>query len=124
MFEHFNRTTGIIIALAMAVIVWTAGVIIGQEQTLIILNPDQDLTAIFSRSPKITVNLMLDYQDGRVQVFPEAPLTYGQSVFNLLNQLAQNPANQLDFSYNLNSATGQLENFSISGLTNSAGGRK
>jgi hypothetical protein len=124
MLEHFNRTTGIITAISLAVIIWILGVIIGQEQTITILNPDRDLKTILNRSPKIAVNLMLDYQDGRIRVFPEVPLTYGQSVFNLLDRLKQNPAIALAFEYNLNKQTGQLESFSLGGLVNLVDGPK
>ncbi len=124
MLEHFNRSTRIIIGVALAILIWITGIIIGQEQTITILNPEGGFKGIISGTKTITVSLMLDYGNGNVNVFSDVPLNYGESVMRLLSKADHLENNELNFKYQFSQATGQLESFSILGYNNQSAGKQ
>ena len=124
MLEKFNSTTRLIIGITLAVVIWIAGILIGQEQTVTILNPEGGLKGIITRSHTIRVSLMLDYGEGQVKVFPEVPIKYGQSVLNLLQAVGESTNHQLEFKYQYSQPAGQLNGFSLSNLANQVNGKK
>lgn len=86
--NHLNQTTRIIIGVALAVVIWIVGIIIGQEQTVTILNPEGGLGGLISRTRSVQVSLMIDYGNGQVKVYPEVKLSYGSTVFDLLKRVS------------------------------------
>lgn len=121
MLERFNATTRLIVAICLAVVIWIVGVIIGQEQTVTILNPEAGLSNIINRSPSIKVSLMVDQGGGRVAVYQDQPLSYGQTVYDLLKKINQLDPN-LNFTAEVNQQNGELKSFSLAGLNNAANG--
>lgn len=121
MLERFNATTRLIIAICLAVVIWIVGVIIGQEQTVTILNPEGGLRNIIYRNPAIKVSLMVDSGGGRVAVYQDQQLSYGQTVYDLLKKINQVEPS-LKFIADLNQSSGELKSFSLSGLNNIANG--
>lgn len=117
MLERFNKTTRLIIGICLAVVIWIIGMLIGQEQTVIILDPEGGLRNIINRSPSIKVSLMLDAGAGRVYVYQDQQLNYAQTVFDLLKKVDQ-PGAKLNFNYNLNPASGELKSFSLLNQSN------
>jgi uncharacterized protein YybS (DUF2232 family) len=83
MLERFNKTTRIIIGATLAVIIWIIGILIGQEQTVLILNPEGNLTNFITRSRTIQVRAMLDYSDGQIRVYPEVKLNKSFTLWSL-----------------------------------------
>ena len=119
--RHFNRVTRIIIAGTLAIIIWIVGVIIGQEQTVTILNPEGGLGGLISRSRTAQVSLMLDYGTGEIKVYPEIKLSYGSSVLDLLDRI-----NNLESEFNLNYSLEdniELTSFTISDYPNILDGK-
>ncbi|MDP2586825.1 MAG: hypothetical protein Q8P32_03575 [Candidatus Komeilibacteria bacterium] len=121
MLERFNTTTRLIIAICLAVVIWIAGVIIGQEQTVTILNPEGGFSNIINRNPSIKVSLMVDQGGGRVAVYQDQQLNYGQTVYQLLEKINQVDSN-FNFIAELDQQSGELKNFSLAGLKNTANG--
>lgn len=119
--DHFNRATRIIIAAAVAVVIWIAGVLIGQEQTVTILNPEGGLSGLITRTRSIQVSLMLDYGDGRIKVIPEIKLTYGAAVTSLLKRW-QSIEPQFSLSYQTNKETGKISGLTINNYASSGSG--
>lgn len=124
MLEKFHTTTRLIIGIALAVLIWITGVLIGQEQTITILNPEGNLRNILNRTPTVKVSLMLDFGSGEVMVFPSTELVYGHSVFQLLEKINKDKSADLTFSYELNKKTGELTNVSLNGYFSQAGGKE
>jgi len=124
MLEKFDKTTRLIIGLALAVLIWVVGVLIGQEQTITILNPEGGLKSILNRAPTIKVSLMLDFGNGQVLVLPSTELIYGQSVFQLLEKINKDESAGLTFSYQSNKETGELTNVSFNGYFSQNGGKE
>ena len=124
MLEHINKTTRIIIGASLAVIIWIAGMMIGQEQAITILNPQGGLKSIFIRNPSIQVSLMLDYGNGQIQVYPDVQLTYSQSVLELLEKVDKLEEVKLNLTYQLNKGTGELEQVTINNLQSYPDGRE
>ena len=124
MLERFNQSTRIIIAAALAVLIWVIGIIIGQEQTVTILNPEGGLKSLITRTQTIKVSLMLDWGSGRIKVFPEITLNYGDSVLELLDKVDSLPDSGLDFQYRLDEKTGELASYSIGGYFSQPEGEK
>ncbi len=122
--HHFNKTTRIIIGLALAVIIWIVGILIGQEQTLVILEPEGGLKSLISRTPTVKVSLMLDYGNGAVTVYPDLEVAYGQSILQLLNKLAKTEKNKLKINYQLAKDNSRLSDFSLNGFVSYSGGRQ
>ncbi len=114
MHNHLNRATRIIIGGTLAVVIWIAGILIGQEQTVTILNPEGGLSGIISRTRSIQVNLMIDYGDGRVKVYPEIKLTYGASALSLLKQI-ESIDKKFELNYTDNQETQEVSNLSLNG---------
>jgi len=121
--DHFNRATRIIIAAVIAVVIWITGVLIGQEQTVTILNPEGGLSGLITRTRSIQVSLMLDYGDGRVKVIPEVKLTYGAAVMALLKRV-QSIDPQFSLSYQTNEKTGAVSDLIINNYAGSKGGKE
>jgi len=121
--DHFNRATKIIIAATVAVVIWIAGVLIGQEQTVTILNPEGGFSGIISRTRSIQVSLMLDYGDGLIKVMPEVKLTYGSTVLALLKRVqAIDP--QFKLSYQTEEKTGKISGLAINNYISSISGKE
>ena len=121
MLERFNATTRIIIAVCLAVVIWITGVVIGQEQTVTILNPEGGLRNLINRQPVIKVSLMVDRGYGRVAVYQDQQLNYSQTVFDLLKKIDQTVAN-FNFNSSVDQPTGELKSFSLAGLNNTKNG--
>jgi len=124
MLDRFNQSTRIIIAVALAVLIWVIGIIIGQEQTVTILNPEGGLKSLITRTQTIKVSLMLDWGNGRIKVFPEVILNYGDSVLELLDKVDSLPDSGLAFQYRLDEKTGELASYSIGGYSGQPEGKK
>lgn len=124
MSERMNKTTRIIIGVAVAVIIWIVGIVIGQEQTITILNLEGGFRTLLSHNPSIQVSLMLDYGDGIIKVYPDVSLIYSQSVLELLEKVDKSEEKKLNFAYQLNKATGKLEQVKIGNFQSYAGGRE
>ena len=121
MLERFNATTRIIIAVCLAVVIWITGVVIGQEQTVTILNPEGGLRNLINRQPVIKVSLMVDRGYGRVAVYQDQQLNYSQTVFDLLKKIDQTEA-IFNFNSSVDQQTGELKSFSLAGLNNTKNG--
>lgn len=126
MFKSFNTTTRIIIGAVVAVLIWLTGVVIGQEQTVTILDPSGGLYSILNRTPLIKVSLMIDYQNGQVEVYPETEITYSQTVLDVINKINRGKAegDQINISYNQNEVEGTISNLSINGYQSRTGGKQ
>ena len=121
--NHLNRVTRIIIGGTLAVVIWIAGILIGQEQTVTILNPEGGLSGIITRTRSIQTSLMLDFGDGRIKVYPEIKLNYGASTFNLLKQVSL-VDKKLDLKYTADPETQEVKNFSINGYNSTEADKK
>ena len=121
--NHLNKVTRIIIGGTLAVIIWIAGILIGQEQTVTILNPEGGLNGIITRTRSIQVSLMIDYGDGRVKVYPEIKLIYGASTLSLLKQIKSSDK-KFELSYTDNQETQSVTDLSINGFKNTENGKK
>lgn len=115
MIEKFDKTTRIIIGAALAIVIWITGIIIGQEQTVLILNPEGGFKSIITRTRVIKVSLMLDYGNGGVEVYPEMRINYGDSVIKILESANRLENNKLDLQYQQDRITGEISTLSISG---------
>ena len=124
MFERFNKGTRIIIAVALAVVIWITGILIGQEQTILMLQPSNDFNSLITRTAPIKVSLMIDFGDGRVEVYPEVVIKYSQSVVKLLEAVDNLQPNQLQIKYQLEEETGEISNLSIKGYPSTAYGKQ
>ncbi|MFA6304282.1 MAG: hypothetical protein WCV73_01875 [Patescibacteria group bacterium] len=124
MLERFNTTTRLIIAVSLAVVIWIAGVLVGQEQTVTILNPQGGLNQIINRQVNIKVSLMLDFGEGKIIVYPETQVKYGQTVLNLLQKISQEDKSGLKLVYDLDAKTGELKKFSLQGISGNLTGRQ
>ena len=122
MLERFNTTTRIIIAACLAVVIWITGVVIGQEQAVTILNPEGGWSYIINRAPAIKVSLMVDAGAGRVTVYQDQQLNYGQTVFDLVKKINQAEPS-LNFKATVDQKTGELKDFSLAGLSNISSGQ-
>ena len=121
--NHLTKLTRIIIGGVLAVVIWIAGILIGQEQTVTILNPDGGLSGIITRSRNIQVSLMMDYGDGRVRVYPEVKLIYGASALDLLNKVSITDKT-FKITYEDYQTAAGAARLSINGYVTSANGKK
>ena len=122
MIEHFNRTTRLIIAIALAVLIWVVGVIIGQEQTITILNPEGSLINIITRARTVKVSLMIDDGTGSVKIFQWVSLPYGSSVLDLLNEVKKEK--KIDLSYKQNEKNQEFSAFRLNNLSSVNNGKE
>jgi len=120
MWRHLNQTTRIIIGLTVAVLIWISGVLIGQEQAVLILNPQGGWRGFVNRDRIIQVSLMLDFGDGQIKVFPEPRIKYGESVFNLLKSLPIH----LDTADRQAEPAGQIIDLTIDGYVSDPQGKQ
>lgn len=96
-------------------IIWIIGIIIGQEQTILILNPEDGLRSFITRARTIQVSAMLDFGEGRVAVYPSVVLSYGESVLAMLNKLNTGQQSKLYLTYNQDEKDGTVSDLSIGG---------
>jgi len=122
MIERFNLTTRLIIAVSLAVLIWVVGVIIGQEQTITILNPEGGLENIITRSRTIKVSLMIDDGTGVVKVFQWITMPYGSSVLDLLNQVKKE--DKISLSYKQNEETQEISSFRLNNFSSINNGKE
>lgn len=120
----FNKTTGIILGVALAVIIWITGILIGQEQAISTLNPEGGLREFFNQSKVIRTSLMIDYGDGRVEVYPAVKISYGGSVWKLLKSAAATEKDKLNLKYQEDSKSGEISNLNINGYSANTGGQQ
>jgi len=121
MWKHFNTTTKLIMAIALAVIIWIAGVLIGQEQAITILNPEGGLGNIITRARTIKVSLMIDDGTGSVKVFQWITLPYGNSVLDLLNQVKKE--GKIDLAYAQDEETKAISSLTLNNLNSTDNGK-
>ncbi|HLC64370.1 MAG TPA: hypothetical protein VJK25_03450 [Patescibacteria group bacterium] len=124
MLENFNRTTRIIVAVALAILIWVVGIIIGQEQTVTILNPEGGLRALITRTQTIKTSLMLDWGNGQIKVFSDVSLNYGDSVLQLLSKVNLMENSDLNFNFKRHEDSGELQSYSIGGYASQPGGKQ
>lgn len=113
--EKFNKTTKVILGIAVAILIWISGIVIGQEQTVLILSPEGGIRGIINQTKIIKVNLMLDYGGGQIKVYPEMKLNYGDSILKLIEAADRLENNKLDIHYQEDSLTGGISALSING---------
>lgn len=124
MLEKFNKTTRIIIGATLAVVIWIVGILIGQEQTVLILNPEGELTSFINRARTIQVSAMLDNGNGMIKVYPEVKLNYGDSVLKALNRVNELENKQLKLSYQMDDETKAVTQLIINGYESNPLGRQ
>jgi len=121
--NHLNRTTRIIIGGALAVVIWIVGVIIGQEQTVTILNPEGGLGGLISRTRSAQVSLMIDYGNGQIKVYPEVKLSYGSSAFDLLKRI-ESIDKKFSLTYNINEEDQKVTDLAINNYQSYSSGQQ
>lgn len=114
MLERYNRTTRIIIAIALAILIWVVGVIIGQEQTVTILNPEGGFKSIITRARNISVSLMIDEGNGNVKVLSDNGFIYGRTVMDLLQKFKNQEELSLDYAQD--KLSGEIAGFTLNNL--------
>ena len=121
--QSLNKTTRVIIGGTLAIVIWLTGVFIGQEQAVVILNPEGALGNIITRVKSIQVSLMLDYGSGQVKVYPEVKLTYGATVLDLLQRI-KTIDQPLNITYNYNQDKKSVTNLIINHYASNTAGKK
>ena len=121
--NHLNRATRIIIGGTLAVIIWIAGVLIGQEQTVTILNPEGGIGSIITRTRSVQVSVMMDYGNGQIKIYPEVKLSYGSSAFDLLKRI-ESIDKTLSLNYQLDQETQELSDLAINNYQSYSEGKR
>ena len=121
--QYFHKITRVIIGGTLEIVIWLTGVFIGQEQAVVILNPEGALGNIITRVKSAQVSLMLDYGDGRVKVYPEVKLTSGATILDLLNRI-KTIDQALNLTYNFNQDKKSITNLAINHYVSNAVGKK
>lgn len=113
MAENNGTIIKIVVSLAVAVIIWIAGVLIGQEQTIFMFDQDNAIKSAMFPSREVKVSLMLDFGDGRVEVYPNVTVKYGSSILQLLKSVDDLTPNRLTIAFFQNEETKEV---SVAGI--------
>ncbi|OIO46442.1 MAG: hypothetical protein AUJ28_02480 [Parcubacteria group bacterium CG1_02_37_51] len=87
----------IILLVSLAVVVWIAGVMVGQENTVTILNPETSVTGRQSFSNP-QVSIMLDFGNGQIDVYDQLFIINDKDLWAALKNLAVREDLQLDYN--------------------------
>ncbi|MFH1667698.1 MAG: hypothetical protein ABH884_01570 [Candidatus Komeilibacteria bacterium] len=87
----------IILLVSLAVVVWIVGVMVGQENTVTILNPEASITGRQSFSNP-QVSIMLDFNNGQIDVYDQLFIINDKDLWTALKNLAVREDLQLDYN--------------------------
>ncbi|MFW0837588.1 MAG: hypothetical protein ACKKL5_01160 [Candidatus Komeilibacteria bacterium] len=117
--QSLSMPIRIVLVLAVALIVWIVGVMVGQENTVTILNPDTSYTGMHTNTQG-TVNIMIDYNNGDIATYNNLPLATNHSLWAVVKRLADQE--HIPLSYNDDFDTVGLQWWRLAGRGNVQGG--
>jgi hypothetical protein len=115
----FGFIIRMLLIVALAVVVWIVGVMVGQENTVTILNPDISMTGRQSFSNP-QVSIMLDFDNGQIDVYDELFIIDNKDLWTVIKNLSIRE--ELDLDYNKDWAVNGLDWYRLAGKTTSENG--
>lgn len=116
---EFSLVLRALLFIGIAVVVWIVGVMVGQENTVTILNPYVNYGGIRSGGSP-TVSIMLDYNNGQMQSYDNLQLIGNNNLWAILTNLSDDEKIRLVYNNDIDKAG--LTWFGINGRNNISGG--
>jgi len=117
--KEFSLIMRALLFVALAIVVWVVGVMIGQENTVTILNPYADSASVRSVGQP-AVSIMMDYNGGQINTYHQLSLIGGNTLWRVLAGLSDQ--GKIKLAYNSDFTEAGLKWFSINGRADNVGG--
>lgn len=114
--EEFNLAMRSLLFIAIAVAAWLMGIIVGQENAVIILNPNTS-TANIREASNPNVSIMFDYNNGDIDILKNVELKGQANLWEAM--LGAQERGDIDLGYNDNWSEVGLQWFGINNYFNS-----